>query len=91
MRQAYSCSLVYAYERRRYDEIRSLYVQQLAFNWMADSTTTLIRTSVREKISCFAEGDLEHATEVLSELLEIASEDGDIEAPASTSPAVSLF
>ena len=56
---------------------------------MEDSTTKTTRSSVKEKIDSFVEGDLERATEVFSELLEIASRDEDITAPANTSPAVS--
>ena len=56
---------------------------------MEDSTTKTTRSSVKEKIDSFVEGDLERATEVFSELLEIASSDEDITAPANTSPAVS--
>ena len=75
-------------ERPRYDEIRSLYVDQLAFVWMEDSTTETTRASVDKKIDSFAEGDLEHATEMLSALLEIVNKDNDVNAPSNT-PAVS--
>lgn len=50
-----------------------------------------IRASVDEKIDSFAQGDLEHATEILSALWEVANKDGDITAPSNASPAVSLF
>ena len=66
------------HKRSRYDEVRNLYIRQLAFNWMDDSTVETIRTSVGEKISSFVEGDLECAAEILSGLLEIAGTDGDI-------------
>ena len=78
-------------ERSRYDEIRGLYIDQLAFTWMEDSTTETTRASVDKKIDNFVEGDLEHATEMLSALWEIANKDGDIKAPSNASPAVSLF
>lgn len=47
--------------------------------------------NVDEKVESFAEGDLEHATEILSALWEIANKDGEIKAPENTSPAVSQF
>ena len=77
-------------ERHRYDEMRSLYANQLASVWMDDSTTETTRTSVDEKINSFAKGKLEHASEVLSALFEIVSRDGDINAPSGVSPAVRL-
>lgn len=59
---------------------------------MEDSTTEATRASVDEKIDSFAEGDLEHATEILSALWEIVNNDGDITAPSSTPPSsVSRF
>jgi len=58
---------------------------------MEDSTTEAIRAGVDEKIDSFYEGNLEHATEVLSALWEIVNKDGDITAPSNTSPAVSQF
>jgi hypothetical protein len=75
----------------RYDEIRSLYVDQLASVWMGDSTTVTTRVSVDKKIDSFVEGDLEHATEMLSALWEIVNKDGDITAPSNTSSTVSPF
>ena len=83
----FDCMLI---GRHRYDEIRSLYVDQLAHIWMEDSTETT-RASVNKKVDSFAEGDLEHATEMLSALWEIANKDGDVKAPANTSQAVSPF
>ena len=77
-------------ESHRYDEIRSLYTDQLAFTWMEDSTTEKTRASVDKMIDSFVEGDLEHATEMLSALWEIANKSGDIKAPSNISPAVSL-
>ena len=74
----------------RYDEVRNLYLEQLAFVWMDDSTTEATRAKVEEKIDSFVEGDLEYATEALSALWEIANKDGDVKAPSSTTPAVSL-
>ena len=78
-------------ERRRYDEIRSLYIDQLASAWMEDSTTEATCVSVDKNIDSFVEGDLEHATEMLCALWEIAYKDGDIVAPSSASSAVSPF
>jgi hypothetical protein len=76
-------------ERHRYDEIRSLYVDQLASVWMEDSTTETTRASVDKKIDSFVEGDLEHATEMLSALWGIINGDGDIKPPTDISSAVS--
>ena len=76
---------------RRYDEIRSLYVDQLASAWIEDSMTEEIRASVDRKIDSFIEGDLEHATETFSTLWEIAYKDGYTAAPSNASPAVSPF
>jgi hypothetical protein len=78
-------------ERRRYDEIRSLYINQLASVWMEDLTTETTQASVDKMIDCFVEGELEHATEILSALWEIVGKDCDIEAPSNASPAVSPF
>jgi len=78
-------------ERRRYDEIRSLYINQLAFAWKDASTAETTRASVNKKIDSFVEGDLEHATEMLCALWEIANKDGGIGAPSNTPPAVSPF
>ena len=58
---------------------------------MEDSTTEATRISINKKIDSFAEGDLEHATDTLSVLWEMATKDGDITAPSSTLPAVSPF
>ena len=57
---------------------------------MEDSTETT-RASVNKKIESFTEGDLDHATEIISALWEIANKDGDVKAPANASPAVSSF
>ena len=78
-------------ERRRYDEMRSLYVNQLASVWINDSTTETTRTSFNKKIDSFVRGELEHASETLSALLEIVSRDGDIDAPSGSPSAVSLL
>ena len=77
-------------ERRRYDEIRDLYIQQLAYIWIEDSTTETARAGVEKKIDSFVEEGLDHATEMLSALWEIVNKDGDIVAPLSVMPAVSL-
>ena len=78
-------------ERRRYSEMRSLYVNQLAFAWTNDSTAETTRINFNKKVDRFVKGELEHASEMLSALLEIVSRDGDITAPSGASPAVSLF
>ena len=44
---------------------------------MEDSTPEETRISIEEKMDSFAEGDLEHAGEILSALWEVASEDKD--------------
>ena len=72
--------------RCSYDELRTLYLGQLAFLWMEDSTTEATRVSVDQKIDSFAEGDLEHATEIILALLDITTKDGDIKSPAGTPP-----
>ena len=74
----------------RYDEMRTLYVNKLASLWMNDSTETT-RTSFNKRIDRFVKGELEHASEMLSALLEIVSRDGDITDPSGASPAVSSF
>lgn len=74
-------------ENCRYGEIRSLYIDQLAHAVIEDSTMAMTRTSVNNKVDSFVGGDLEHATEVLSALWEIAN--NGIKSPANTSPAVS--
>jgi len=78
-------------ERHRYDEIRNLYIDQLAFILMDDSTTEATRVGVDEKIDDFYGGDLEHATEALSALWEFVSKDETIAAPSSASTPVSQF
>ena len=71
--------------------MRSLYVNQLASAWMEDSTAETIRASFEKKVDSFFRGELEHATEMLSDLWEIVNKDGDVQAPLNTSPAVSPF
>ena len=75
----------------RYDEVRSLYIDQLASVWVLDSATETTRASVERKIDSYVEGDLEHATDVLSTLWEIVNRDGEIQAPSSTPSSVSPF
>ena len=74
----------------RYVEIRNLYVAQLAYLWVGD-TTEAIRKSVEKKIDSFSEGDLGHATEMISALWKVANKDGKVAAPTSTPSAVSSF
>ncbi|KAF9785417.1 hypothetical protein BJ322DRAFT_829047 [Thelephora terrestris] len=71
----------------RYDEVRKLYIDQLAFVWMEDSTAEATRARVEEKIDGFAEGDYDHAADTLSALWEIATKDGDAKAPSTATPA----
>ena len=87
----YRRSLRCADGKFRYDEIRNLYVGQLAFNWMQDLTGQKIRAGVETKIKSFAKGNLKHATEVLSALWEIANSDGDVQAPSGSEQIVSQF
>lgn len=68
-----------------------MYVRQLAFNWIKKSTAEATRASVRLQIESFVDGDLEHASEVLSILLEMASSDEDIVAPVNIGADVSSF
>ena len=56
---------------------------------MEDSTTEKIRASIYEKVDSFAKRDLERGTETLLTLLEIATEVGEINAPADP-PAASV-
>jgi len=72
-------------ERCRYEEIRSLCIDQLAHAWMEDPTTC---TSVCKKIDSLVEEGLEHATEVVSALWDIANNDDYVKAPAKTQPPV---
>lgn len=58
---------------------------------MDDTLGPGIRTGVEKKIKSFARGNLEHATDMLSALWEIANSDGDVKAPSGAAPAVSQF
>ena len=49
------------------------------------------RVSVDEKVDSFAEGELEHAGEIISALWEIAIKDEDAKPPEGTSSTVSSF
>ena len=73
----------------RYDEIRSLYVDQLVSAWTEDATTEATTVSIDKKIDSFGQGDLEHATDILSTLWEIMNTDGDIKATPTALPTVS--
>jgi hypothetical protein len=64
-------------------------MDQLASVWMEDLTTEATRISINKKIDSFVEGDLEHATEILSALWEIANNDDDIKAPSKKPTVVS--
>jgi len=76
-------------DRGRYDEIRSLYINQLASVWANNSTREKTCVSFDNKVDSFAKGELEHATEMLSTLWGIINRDGEIKVPLNTSPAVS--
>ena len=73
----------------RYDEVRNLYIQQLAFAWLEDSTAGATRASVNKQIDIVAQGGLAHGREIVFELFKVANEDEDITSPANTSPSVS--
>ena len=62
-----------------------MYAEYLVFSWTQDSTAETTRADIQEKIRSFAEGDVEHATDMLCLIWEIASKDGDIILPASAS------
>jgi len=77
-------------DRGRYDEIRSLYIDQLVSVWMNNSTAITTRISLNSKFNSFSKGELGHATEMLSKLWEVINRDGEIKTPLNTSPAVNL-
>ena len=76
-------------DRGRYDEIRSLYIDQLVSVWMNSSTAITTRISFNSKFNSFAKGELGHATEMLSTFWEVINRDGELKALSDTSPAVS--
>ena len=67
-----------------------MYVERLAFAWMEDSTAEATQSSFERKLDSFVEGDLEHATEVLSALWKIVNKEGEINVPP-VPPMVSYF
>ena len=67
--------------RFRHDEIRDLYIKQLAFTWINDQRMGAICASVKKKIEDFAGEEFERATEIGFALLKIANEDGDVAYP----------
>jgi hypothetical protein len=75
-------------KEHRYDEIRNLYVEQLAYVWVEDQTEAT-RTNIEKKIDSFVEGDLEHAAEMVSGLWKIINQEGEVKAPSNTSSTVS--
>jgi len=83
-------------DRGRYDEIRSLYVDQLVSVWMNNSTAMTTRISFNSNFDSFPKGELGHATEMLSTLWGVINRDGEIKTPSNissplnTSSAVSL-
>ena len=58
---------------------------------MDDPTSEAIRTGIEKKIGSFAEGVLEHATDMLTEVWEIVSKDGDIMTHENTPSTVRLL
>ena len=68
----------------RYAEIRDLYIKQLTFTWMEDSTAEATGASVNEQIKIFAKKAPEHATEIVLAFLKIAEEDGNTTSLAHT-------
>jgi len=74
----------------RYDEIRSLYIDQLVSVCVNNSTAEKTRASLDDKVDSFAKGELEHATEMLSTFWEVINRDGEFKPPSNTLPAVSL-
>jgi len=77
-------------DRDRYDEIRSLYIDQLLCVCMNSSTAETTRASFDNKVDSFAKGELEHATEMLSTFWGVINRDGKFKAPSNTLSAVSL-
>ena len=75
---------------RRYDEVRNLYIKQLAFKWVDYSTASMTRSMVKTKIASFVKGGLGHASQVLYALLEIGSKDEEITAPKRSLSKVSF-
>ena len=73
----------------RYAEMRNLYVRQLVYTWAKDPTDKTC-VQVGKKIDSFAEGSLEHATEMLSAFWKTVSGDGGVETPSNTSSPVRL-
>lgn len=71
----------------RHDDIRSLYVKQLAYIWVEDPTEVIL-TRIQEKIDRFVRGDLDHAAETVSALWKVIHEDGEIKAPSGPSSTV---
>ena len=72
MRQGCHSSRPYADESCRYDEVRNLYLEQLASNWRGDPPAGTTRASVKAKIDNLLKGDPELASEALCALLESA-------------------
>ena len=90
MRQERRYSGLYTDEGRRYDEVRNLYIEQLAFRLVDYSTASTTRSMVKTKIASFVEGNLGHASEVLCALLEIGAGDREITAPKRPPSKVSF-
>ena len=65
----------------RYDEIRNLYVEQLAYVWVQDRTEDT-RTSIEKKLDNFVEGNLKHAMGTVSALWGVVKKDGEIMDPS---------
>ena len=90
MRQERHYSGLNADEGRRYDVVRNLYIKQLAFKWVDDSTASMTRSMVKTKITSFVQGNLGHASKVLYALLDIGTQDKEITAPKCSLSKVSF-
>lgn len=80
---------MYPEERRRYEEVRNLYIEQLTVLWTGESTKETARAGVEAKIKSFANGELGHATEMLSALWEFANNSDGVAPPSKALPMVS--
>lgn len=67
----------------QYEEVRNLYVEQLAYVWV-ESTTRATPIGIGDKIESFVGGDLGHAAGVVSELWDVLNKDEDITVPSDT-------
>ena len=68
-----------------------MYITRLACVWVQDSTAETTGASVGKKINSFVDQGLDHATEMLSALWELANVDSDIKTAVNASSPVSWF